>query len=265
MARAAAAAAPLRAKPARASAQRGKPARASRTKHAAAAAPARHSTRRHTASPRRAPAGRRVSGPSASGAVALPLPVRVMNAPFTRAARRRTSGVLDALLAGRGWIALVFVLLVGIVFFNVDLLRMNREIAANADRISVLNRHIARDRLDVARLASTQRIQESAAQLGLVQPAPGEVRYLKAHPRLDAHMAAKRVTAPNLAYVPPAPVDTAPEPPAATDPTATDPAASDPAATDPVAAPATADPAATDPAAADPTAAAPATTSTPAG
>ena len=190
----------------------------------------------------------------------MPLPVRVLNAPFTRAARRRTSGVLDALLAGRGWIALVFVLLVGIVFFNVDLLRMNREIAANADRIAVLKRHIARDRLDVARLASTQRIQESAAQLGLVQPAPGEVRYLKARPRLDAHMAAKRVTAPNLAYVPPAPVDTAPEPPAVTDPAATtDPAAAtDPAAT-------TADPTATDPATADPAAAAPASTATPAG
>ena len=154
----------------------------------------------------------------------------------------------------------MFVLLVGIVFFNVDLLRMNREIAGNADRISVLKRQIARDRLDVARLASTQRIQESAAQLGLVQPAPGEVRYLKARPRLDAHMAAKRITAPNLAYVPPPPVDTAPEVPA-TDPTATtDPATTtDPAAvTDPAA---TADPAATtDPATADP-----ASTATPAG
>jgi hypothetical protein len=180
--------------------------------------------------------------------------------------------VLDALLAGRGWIALVFVLLVGIVFFNVDLLRMNREIAANADKIATLNRHIARDRLDVARLASTQRIQESAAQLGLVQPAPGEVRYLKARPRLDAHMAAKRVTAPNLAYVPPAPVDTAPEPvaPTATDPTATDTATTDPTATDttttdPSANDATAtDPAVTDQTATDP-ATAPSTTATPAG
>jgi hypothetical protein len=152
----------------------------------------------------------------------------------------------------------VFVLLVGIVFFNVDLLRMNREIAANADKISVLKRHIARDRLDVARLASTQRIQESAAQLGLVQPAPGEVRYLKARPRLDAHMAAKRITAPNVAYVPPAPVDTAPEP---VDTTVVDPASAEPAPTDP----ATTDPAATDPATAAPAATAPASTSTPAG
>lgn len=247
MARAAAAAAAPARRPKAAPAKRP----ASHAKRAASAAPARHTTRRRSAPAHRAPA-RRASGGGAA-AVALPLPVRVLNAPFTRAARRRTSGVLDALLAGRGWIALVFVLLVGIVFFNVDLLRMNREIAGNADRISVLKRQIARDRLDVARLASTQRIQESAAQLGLVQPAPGEVRYLKARPRLDAHMAAKRMTAPNLAYVPPEPVDTAPEVPV-TDPTATDPAAT----TDPTA---TADPAATtDPAATDPAAAAPAAT-----
>jgi cell division protein FtsL len=248
MARAAAAAAA----PARA--PRGKTA-PSRAKSGRASAPARHAPRRRTAPARRAPAPRRVSGRAAAGTVALPLPVRVLNAPFTRMARRRTSVVLDALLAGRGWIALVFVLLVGIVFFNVDLLRMNREIATSADKIAVLKRQIARDRLDVARLSSTQRIQESAAQLGLVQPAPGEVRYLKARPRLDAHMAAKRVTAPNLAYVPPPPVDTAPELPATADPAAT----TDPAVTtDPAAA--------TDPTATDPTAtAAPAATTTPAG
>jgi cell division protein FtsL len=195
-----------------------------------------------------------VSGASAAPVVALP--VRVLNAPFTRAARRRTSGVLDLLLAGRGWIALVFVLLAGIVFFNVDLLRMNRQIAHNDQTISKLKRGIARDRLDVARLASTERIQESAAQLGLVLPAPGEVRYLKARPVRDAHQAAKRITAPNLAYVPPEPIDTAPEPVA--------PATTDPAA--PVDTAATADPAATDPAATGATAApATPTTATPAG
>jgi len=231
MARAAAATAPARAH------GRAKAARTS-------AAPARHSVRRRPAASRRSASARRVSGPAAAPAVALP--VRVINAPFARAARRRTSGVLDALLAGRGWIALVFVLLVGIVFFNVDLLRMNREIAADADQIATLNREIARDRLDVARLASSERIQESAAQLGLVLPAPGEVRYLKAHPRRDAHLAAKRVTAPNLAYVPPAPVDNAPEPvsPAATDPTATDPSATDTTTQSTTTDPATADPAA---------------------
>jgi cell division protein FtsL len=275
MARGAAAAARTKAAPARAQAahRSAAPARAKAAPARRKAAPARHTTRRRAAAPGRAPASRRVSG--AAGAPAVALPVRVLQAPFARAARRRTGDVLDALLSGRGWIALVFVLLAGIVFFNVDLLRMNRDIARNADKISGLKREIARNRLDVARLASSERIQESAAQLGLVLPAPGEVRYLKARPERDAHEAAKRITAPNTAYVPPPPIDTAPEPvdttitdPGATDPAATDPAATTgPAATDPAAAPAATDPATADPAATDPTAApaAPATTTTPAG
>jgi cell division protein FtsL len=253
MARAATAAArPKAARPASAPA---------RPKARRTAAPARHATRRRPAASRRSAAGaRRVSG----AAPAVALPVRVLNAPFARAARRGTSGMLDALLSGRGWIALVFVLLAGIVFFNVDLLQMNRDIAGDAEKISALKREIARNRLDVARLASSERIQESAAQLGLVLPAPGDVRYLKARPRLDPHQAAKRITAPNTAYVPPEPIDNAPEPVA---PTATDPAATDPTATDPAAAPTTTtDPATADPAATDPTAAPPpTTTSTPAG
>ncbi|HET8822408.1 MAG TPA: hypothetical protein VFM57_12745, partial [Thermoleophilaceae bacterium] len=167
--------------------------------------------------------------------------------------------MLDALLSGRGWIALVFVLLAGIVFFNVDLLQMNREIAGNAERISTLKREIARHRLDVARLASSERIQESAAALGLVLPAPGEVRYLTARPTLDAKQAAKRITSPNVGYVAPPPVDTAPTPPA-TDPAATDPAATEAAPVDPaVADPALTDPATTEPVYGDPAAPEPAT------
>jgi cell division protein FtsL len=182
-----------------------------------------------------------------------------LNAPFARATRARTASLLDALLYGRGWIALVFVLLAGIVFFNVDLLQMNRDIARNADRISALKRENARLLLEEARLASSERIQESAAQLGLVLPAPGEVRYLKARPTRDAGKAVKRITAPNLTYVAPAPV--APEPviPTTTDPAATDPVATPPAATDPAA-----DPAATTTVPADPVATAPTTPIAPA-
>jgi len=200
-------------------------------------APARHSTRRRVSSRAGAATQRRMSG-AAPGAHTVALPVRVLNAPFARAARARTGSLLDALLSGRGWIALVFVLLAGIVFFNVDLLQMNRDIARNADRISAMKRENARLLLDEARLASSERIQEAAAQLGFVLPAPGEVRYLKARPTRDAGQAVKRITAPNLTFVAPEPV--APEPVApVTDPAVTDPAAVDPAATQP------ADPAAT--------------------
>ena len=250
------------ARAAAAAAARTAPVRKPRASAPARTAPPRHAPRRRTAPARTRPATRRMSGGTAA-APAVALPIRVLNAPFARAARRRTSGLLDALLSGRGWIALVFILLAGIVFFNVDLLQMNREIARNADKISTLKREIARHRLDVARLASSERIQESAVQLGLVLPAPGEVRFLKARPERDAHQAAKRITTPNTAFVAPEPIETAPEPvdttvvdPGATDPAAVaDPAAADPAYTDPAAA----DPTYTDPAATDPTAA-PATT-----
>jgi cell division protein FtsL len=215
---------------------------AARSKPAARTAPARrpparHATRRRTTSQRGA-TQRRMSGAAAT-APAVALPVRVLNAPFARAARARTGSLLDALLSGRGWIALVFVLLAGIVFFNVDLLQMNRDIARNADKISALKRANARLLLDEARLASSERIQEAAAQLGFVLPAPGEVRYLKARPTRDAGQAVKRITEPNLTFVAPEPV--APEPVAPT----TDPATTDPAAADAAATTAPADPAAT--------------------
>ena len=207
-------------------------------------APARHAARRRATAQRGAAAHRRVSGASAA-APAVALPVRVLNAPFARAARARTGSLLDALLSGRGWIALVFVLLAGIVFFNVDLLQMNRDIARDADRISALKRENARLLVDEARLASSERIQEAAAQLGFVLPAPGEVRYLKARPTRDAGRAVKRITEPNLTFVAPEPVAPDPVAPTTTDPAVTDPAAADPAATDRPPPTAAADPAAT--------------------
>jgi cell division protein FtsL len=160
------------------------------------------------ASARTGPRGPAAAAVGISAAVAVP--IRVLNAPFARSLRARTARVLDALLSGRGWIALIGVLLVGIVFFNVDLLRMNRDIARNAEKASALKRHNARLRLDVARLGSSERIQKAAADLGLVLPAPGQVRYLKARPALDARRAAKRITEPVATLLPPAPALTSP-------------------------------------------------------
>ena len=110
--------------------------------------------------------------------------------------------MLDALLSGRAWIGLVGVLLAGIVFFNVDLLRMNREITHMADRASQLKRENAQLRQDVAGLASSERIQEAAAQLGLVLPQPADVRYLKSNPTVDARTASKRIIAPEPTVAP---------------------------------------------------------------
>jgi hypothetical protein len=175
----------------------------------------------HGPATRRAPRTARSPRVAAGGAAALPLPVRVMRAPVARAIRARGSGVIDALLHGQGWIVLIGVLLAGIVFFNVDLLRMNREITQMADRASQLKRENARYRGDLAQLASSERIQLEAAELGLVLPAPAEVRYLKSNPTVDARNASKRIIAPDPTLAPDPLVDVAETPIAPVTPTTT--------------------------------------------
>ncbi|HEY2601940.1 MAG TPA: hypothetical protein VGI67_10310 [Thermoleophilaceae bacterium] len=152
--------------------------------------------------PRRAPVkpvrpARRASGPgrpaaAAAGARALPLPQRLEFPRLGPAA----AGLLDRLLRGRIWVVLIGTLLVGIVFFNVDVLRLNRSIASTSAKNTALKQENARLLLLEARLASSTRIQQAAAADGMVLPAPGDVRYLKPG-RLDATHAAQRMTAPS--------------------------------------------------------------------
>jgi cell division protein FtsL len=156
---------------------------------AATAAPARR-----PASPARRPA-RRWSGPAAPRKAARRSTPRRIAAPLG-------ARMLDAVLNGRVWIGLVGVLLAGIVFFNVDLLRMNREITHMADRAARLKRENAQLRQDVAGLASSERIQQAAAELGLVLPQPAEVRYLKSNPTVDSRTASKRIIAPEPTLAP---------------------------------------------------------------
>ncbi len=132
---------------------------------------------------RRAPAPQ--TAPARPAPARGPAPSRRATAPARGIARPAGAAVLDRLLAGRLWIGLVFLLLVGIVFFNVDLLGMNRDIARSAQRSESIQRENARLRGDIARLGSSERIQKVAADSGLVLPAPGEVRYLKPNPGAD--------------------------------------------------------------------------------
>lgn len=151
--------------------------------------------------PRRAPrhAGerpvRRASGPLRSAAAAgvrtLPLPQRL---EFPRLGPAAT-GLLDRLLRGRTWVLLIGTLLVGIVFFNVDVLRLNRSIAGTSARATALKQENARLLLMEARLASSERIQQAAAASGMVMPAPGDVHYLYVR-RGDARRAARGISVP---------------------------------------------------------------------
>ncbi len=131
--------------------------------------------------------------------------------------RARVEGILH----GPGLIAVVFVLLVGVVFANVALLQKNRQITHDAARVSELKRDNATLRRDVAELGSSERIQQVAAERGLVLPAPDAVNYLRSNPGSDAVAAAKAIDegtalAAAPVYTPPAPTYTAPVTPTPT-------------------------------------------------
>lgn len=168
------------------------------------------------------------------------------------------SRLLDRLMRGRIWIGLLAVLLFGLVFLNVSLLKLNSEAGRNSERVKALR--IENDRLHarVSRLQGGDRIERVAARLGLVMPEPGNVHYLSASEG-DAARAARAVRderrtpseGPLEGAVPTAPASGPGLPPSGTAPIA---AAPTPAA---VTAPTT-------PAAATPTAAAPAAAATPA-
>jgi cell division protein FtsL len=150
-----------------------------RTRTAPAPRPAAPRRRSGATVPTRAPAKRRRTAPSV---------VRVLEAPAAR--------LLDTLLQGRAWIVLIGVLLTGIVFFNVSLLGLNQGITRNSERAQSLQQQNAQLRLQVADLASSERIANLAARKGMVMPAAGKVTYLRSHTRTDAKRALARMEAP---------------------------------------------------------------------
>jgi hypothetical protein len=150
---------------------------------ARAAAPIGGGAAVRAGAPQRAP--RPASTPSRSLAALPSLP----------AARRASEEVLDRLLRGHGWIVCIGVLLVGIVFLNVRLLELDGRIARDSERVTALRQENGTLRLRSAHLGSSERIQRAAAARGLVWPAPGSMRYVRAGKR-DAAVAAGRIGPP---------------------------------------------------------------------
>jgi hypothetical protein len=220
--------------------------------------------------------------------VDTPAPARTRPAPprrrsGTAAPARRRSGaaarslprydfvaILDRLLRGPAYIAMVGILLAGIVFFNVDVLELNHGIAHTDARATQLKRDNSALMLRLAQLGASERIQRVALEHGLVLPQPGDVRYLRAR-RQDAARAVRVMTAPNpraasAGGVAPVQTGDTTTGPAASLPAATAPSTTAPAATAPTTtAPATTAPATTVPAQTAPVTAAPVSSSTPAG
>lgn len=103
--------------------------------------------------------------------------------------------VLDRLVRGRTWIAIVAVLLLGIVFMQVSLLRLNAQIGTAVTSADTLDRANSGLRSDIAQLDSGERIQDVAAKLGMVMPPAGDVHFLNAR-EVNPALAAASITAP---------------------------------------------------------------------
>jgi hypothetical protein len=149
---------------------------------------------------------RRVSGPArgARGAATVPRGGAVAVPPPLGRRLARTGGrivdarFLDRLLRGRVWIGLLAVGLMGIVFIQVSMLRLNAGISRAITSAETLSHQNALMRADISKLDSGERISDSADALGMIQPAAGSVNYLDARKR-DAEAAARAIRPPKPA------------------------------------------------------------------
>jgi hypothetical protein len=154
----------------------------------ATAAPARPLPR-HRPAP---VAPRRRSGPAAPRRA----PERALAPRLGRAAMRvGDARLLDRLVRGRAWIALVAVALMGLVAMQVSLLKLNAGISRAVTSADTLERQNATLRASISELDSGRRVQVAAARLGMVMPAAGDVRFLDAR-QADARRAAAAIRAP---------------------------------------------------------------------
>lgn len=164
---------------------------------ATAAARARVAPRsrpRPAAKPKYAPIGtRRVSGPTGGMPAARPAfagagastAAPALTQPFGARLARRARAVpdarlLDRLIRGRAWIMIVAAMLIGLVFVQVSLLKLNSGIGRDVAAAQALQMKNSELRSDISRIDSGQRIVDSASGLGMVMPGPADVTYLTA-------------------------------------------------------------------------------------
>jgi hypothetical protein len=159
--------------------------------------PAASATERlpHTIVPR---VPRRVSGPAARPDRSPHDAPRTARAPLPARAARRIAAIadsrfLDRLVRGRTWIAIVAIGLMGIVFMQVSLLKLNAGIGRAVTTADTLERQNSMLRDEISRLDSGQRVQDLASRLGMVMAPAGAMHYLDARGANAARAAANLV------------------------------------------------------------------------
>jgi len=139
----------------------------------------------------------RVVAPRPARQVAGPLPQRLLGA----LRRAPDHPLLDRIVRGRAWIALLGLMLVGIVAMQVEVLKYGASIGRALQNISVLQSRNELLRASVSALSSDQRIEREAARMGMTMPAPGEYAFLRARPELIGR-ALRSITPPSPSFSP---------------------------------------------------------------
>lgn len=150
---------------------------------------------------------RRVSGPARGRASSAPRPgtppgIALAREPLAALGRLIPGALVDRedaaiplrslqrLLAGRLGIALVAFALIGIVTLQLGLLKLNGGIGRALEHEAALQRENAALSIENSELAAGDRVELSAARIGMQYVAPGTLQALVAHPASDATRAA---------------------------------------------------------------------------
>jgi hypothetical protein len=134
-------------------------------------------TRERTAPSRErtAPSRPRTSRSRRSTGSAARTPWRLRTAAYVRSLPDHV--LLDRIIRGRVWIPLLGLLLAGIVAMQVEVLKLNAGIGRSLERGSALQGQNELLRAGVSRLSDEQRIERIAAQMGMLMPAPDQLRF----------------------------------------------------------------------------------------
>jgi cell division protein FtsL len=110
--------------------------------------------------------------------------------------------LLDRLIAGRAWIALVAFALIGIVTLQLGLLELNASVGRSLERSAALQRENAALAIENSELAAGGRVESLASRLDMELVPMGALRFLMVDPRVDASRAAAALSAPAKVAVP---------------------------------------------------------------
>ncbi len=162
---------------------------------------------------------RRAPAPSRQRRAPAPSRQRRAPAPRTTPARHRSTPaplwprlgrfvgelpdhrLLDRLIRGRLWIGIIAFALVGIVFMQVSLLKLNAGIGRLVQDATSLERQNAGLQAQVSQLSAGDRIEAEGRRLGMVMAPAGDVRFLSASPR-DAGLAGRALRAAGVVPAP---------------------------------------------------------------